>query len=884
MFSAGCASKTDVKPVEPDGHLDASQPNRVTGIRTIEDSGSISVLIQGTRLLTYTSVKQPSPPAVLLYFPETALDDTLGGYRVASDIIREINAREINVGGITTRIEIALAEDISYQAVREGTGLKISFQKGATVPSAAKTLEVAPESDTRDAGRDIGHTAETDDTMAMQAEATQLHSIVATPLDSSVKIEIEADGTITGFRSFPVYNPARIVFDLYNVSSPYRKEQALPVNTKWVKQIRHYQYPDRTRVVLDTTATYASSFSASPVETGLVIHVGSGATPVPAKRESPAKPARNEPTPVAAGGIQPELPSSVSRVDFVSEPDGRSSIVIGTTRPVQYEVRRAAANRLLLQLFRTTLPGYRQRPLITTRFESAVDRISPVQTPEMGDTAHFVIELREAVPYFVEQSDRVLQIRFEASSVPPQTMAQAELPAWERVLAQSSETPASTEPQPETDTSSPLGPVKKYSGERIALDFFETDIKNVFRILQKVSGKNFAIDKDVEGKVTLTLDKPVPWDQVLDLILRMNQLGKVAEGDIIRVATVETLKKEDEDRRTELTEEQKAREEQKAVEPLMTEYIIVSYANARSEVMPHIEKILTPDRGSISVDDRSNLIIYTDVAAKIEEVKHLVHRLDRPTDQVIIQARVVEASTSFSREIGTEWTATGGIQPPDANAGIGPQRGYDSLGGTYGWDAAVNFPGTMDQNSSRAFGFNFTRIAGSPLLLTARLRAMESEGRGKIVSAPKIVTLDNKTATIKQGLEYPYLERDKEGNATRSFKNIDLSLEVTPHVTGDKRISMDLTITKNDIGEIINNEQSFTTKEARTELLVDDGETIVIGGIIKTSDASAESGLPGFAKIPVLGWLFKTESDRNRKEELLIFITPKIVQLEQRDM
>jgi type IV pilus assembly protein PilQ len=272
------------------------------------------------------------------------------------------------------------------------------------------------------------------------------------------------------------------------------------------------------------------------------------------------------------------------------------------------------------------------------------------------------------------------------------------------------------------------------------------------------------------------------------------------------------------------------------------------------------------------------------VAEKIKQAKAIVQALDTVTPQVIIEARIVEASTSFSREIGTEWGMQAGIQSTDANAGIGPQRGFDTLGGTYGYEAAVNFPGNMSNTSSGTLGFNFTRIAGTPLLLEARLRAMESRGEGRIISAPKILTLDNKKAIIKQGLEYPYLERDDSGGATTKFKDIDLLLEVTPHVTPDDRISMILHITKNDIGVKYGDQQSFTTKEAQTELLINDGETVVIGGIIKTTKNTGESGLPGFSKIPILGWLFKTKSNSSRKEELLIFITPRIVKLQQREL
>ena len=199
----------------------------------------------------------------------------------------------------------------------------------------------------------------------------------------------------------------------------------------------------------------------------------------------------------------------------------------------------------------------------------------------------------------------------------------------------------------------------------------------------------------------------------------------------------------------------------------------------------------------------------------------------------------------------------------------------------YGFNASSNL-GTLSQFTDPAFGFNFIRIAGTPLVLNAKIMAKEVEGDLKIISAPKVVTLDNKKAIIKQGLKYPYNKLDADGNTVTEFVPIDLELEVTPHVTPDKRISMVIKIIKSDLGTIINAQQSFTQKEAETELLVDDGDTVVIGGIIKTSKEIGKQGIPGLNKIPILGWLFKAERKAQRKEELLIFITPRILQLEQR--
>ncbi|NNF99080.1 MAG: type IV pilus secretin PilQ [Desulfobacteraceae bacterium] len=584
----------------------------------------------------------------------------------------------------------------------------------------------------------------------------------------------------------------------------------------------------------------------------------------------------------------------LNRIDFYSEAAGKSRLVIGTTGPIAYNVRKISDKTLELRLERTKIPWYRQRPLITTRFASAVNRVVPYMRPNVKNESLVTIELREAVPYVVNQMDTILTVEFESSSIPPKPLEEAQLPEWRKVLSGTEmvtvDAPAGS---PVSDAMTPIsqpvspamaptptavvddevssilrGTRKVYSGEKIALDFYQTDIKNVFRILREVSGKNFAIDKDVTGSVTLTFEKPVPWDQVLDLILRMNQLGMVEEQDIVRIATLETLKKEADLKNARFQAAKQAKEKLKELQPLFTEYMPINYSNAADEIKPHIDNILTKGRGNVTVDTRNNQIIITDTADTIARAKEIISRIDRVTPQVIIEARIVEVSNSFSKELGITW-----------NTSYGP--GYSSaLKGQGIGDMAMNFP--SEANSS--IGFNFTRLTGIPWVLDAKLNAVETTGQGRILSSPKILTLDNKKAKIKQGQEYPYFERDDTGGSSIKFKNIDLLLEVTPHITPDNRVAMKIFITKNDVAGIIAGVPSLDTNEAETEFLVNDGDTIVIGGIIKTTETGGESGFPVLSKIPVLGWMFKNQTNKKENDELLIFITPRIVQLEQANL
>ncbi len=992
----GCASTSPKKA--PEQIEKQTGPKHITRINTAEDGDSLNVLISGTTALTYTSIKQPHPLSVILYFPDTILENIKPLYAIDNDLIAAIKTSQFKTRKDVSKIEIVLKKDIAYEVVPKNSGLKVTFQKPAAV-ALLEPVDSAPlkqqdaEAVSSDTTAAVAETAENRaDPAALQeaekspqpmqestsrvhmaeptsSEAANLDSVVVNRVADGIEIRVKADRSIKNYQAFAVENPARIVFDIQNLKSPFRKEQLIRVDSPWVRQVRHYGYPDKFRLVMETEPKYFSSFTSKSLEKGLFIYVGQKAsaaedTPAGTPETEPKEPqpaleagtaadfgiirasllhVRSKPDRksaslalisegtkvkilervegwlrierggisgfirnksryvriVTGAGVQHPAGGSawVNRIDFLSEDKGRSTIVIGTTQPVNYTTQKRSANKLHLKLFGTKIPNFRKRPLITTRFDSAVDRITPVQAPSMKNEALIAIELREQVPYLVAQQENLIMIHFEASSIPPRPFEQADLASLKEVVSQTIPQIAAVEKVEKKDQKPSVA--EKYTGEKIALDFFDTDIKNVFRILKEVSGKNFAIDTDVKGKVTMTLENPVPWDQVLELILKMNQLGKIVEGDIIRISTFETLAKEEVRQRAELKAAQETQEQKTAFEPLLTEYISVNYSNAKTEILPHLDLIKSKDRGSLSVDERTNLIIMTDVAQKIEQARQIVKQLDKVTPQVIIEARVVEASTNLSREMGVQWGALHGTYP-SSNLDSSVYGKYVDVGdSTYGipavTDSIQNFtaaPKTSGTNiemnlpiaaaSLGSIGFNFAQVAGIPILLNAKLMAMESKGELKIISAPKIATIDNKKAVIEQGLLFPYNKLDASGNTVTEFLDINLTLEVTPHVTSDNRISMKIKITKNDLGPIQSGIPSITTKEAETELLVNDGDTVIIGGIIKTTQSKGYTGIPGLSKIPILGWLFRSNTKSEQKEELLIFITPKAVQLQQR--
>lgn len=598
-------------------------------------------------------------------------------------------------------------------------------------------------------------------------------------------------------------------------------------------------------------------------------------------------------------------PAMVNRIDFIAGEKGTSTLIIGATADIQYDFQVEDGNKMRLVLENTVIPTYRRRALVTANFDSAINRILPMQS-ENGNQAYVLIDLREKVPYKINKTADGIAINFAAASANDS----AEIVAGEEfgpadMLAQNAPTNKITgsisAPQrvAETvnsqrtnivgapDTTLTYGTGKKaYTGTPIALDFYETDIRNVVRILQEVSGRNFAVDRDVQGSVTLSFKKPVPWDQVLDLILSMNQLSYVDDGSVIRIARVQTLTRETED----LTVAVNRANALKDAETKATAFIPVYYAKATELAEWHIEPWLEELRDSIrdqtgnsrlgadivvTADNRLNMLVVNAPERIVEQVRGIVQNLDRVTPQVLIEARIIEANSSFSRELGFNWgTVTLG--------GLGFLGGDLSLNLT-GNNVSSGL-GTATTGGGTA-GFSINKITDNFSILNAQIAAAESEGLTNILSAPRILTLNSEKAMIKQGMEVAYYERDDSGGATVSFKEVDLLLEVTPQITLDNRITLEIYITKNELSDATNFEEepSINTNEARTKFMVDDGDTVVIGGILKSTRATSETGIPGLRNLSLLGWLFQSERINESKNELLIFMSPKIITLENRN-
>jgi len=577
---------------------------------------------------------------------------------------------------------------------------------------------------------------------------------------------------------------------------------------------------------------------------------------------------------------------TIKSVDFKNV-ENKSRLQVGLDGQATYDVTREG-NSVILRIDKARIPSHLARPFITEEFETAIKQILPRQDKE---NVVFKITMKQMTPYFVSQDNKLLIMDFDIpeevkKKVQPVETVTLNVPAPSEGQAQPSQIQPTRELTSQGNIiNTDLSP--KYKGERITLDFQNADIHNVLRIIADVSGLNIVTSDEVKGTITIRL-RDVPWDQALDVVLESKDLDKMAIGNVVRIAPADKIKAaQDRQLASKKTQEQ--------LEPLLTSVIPVNFAKA-SEVVSTLkgkEVGLLSDRGNITAENRTNVLIVKDIRKSVDEVNAMVRRLDRPTRQVLISARVVQADTSFTKGLGVQWGGSFRSQSDRNHFGLsgvttGTARNlFDTAvtpGSAPNWSStvvpspslAVNFP----QNQAAGFGITVGRLGSTALDLDLRLDIGESMGNAEVLARPKVVTLDNKKATIRQGEKYPYIVRDKEGQLSTELKDIDLVLEVTPRVAFDGSVNMEISVKRNSIGSITNQlgDPSIADREAETEVLVKSGETSVIGGIIEEETRENIQQVPFLGSIPVIGYLFKGKTTSKTKNELLIFITPQVLE------
>jgi type IV pilus assembly protein PilQ len=417
----------------------------------------------------------------------------------------------------------------------------------------------------------------------------------------------------------------------------------------------------------------------------------------------------------------------------------------------------------------------------------------------------------------------------------------------------------------EDDISSDLTPTivetsgkRVYKGRKVTLEFADAEVRKIFQLLSEVSNKNFVLSDEVTGAISLKLVN-VPWDQALDIILDTKGLDKREDGNIILIKGKGKF-------RTQAEEDLDLKKTQLKNEALYTEYFPVNYSKS-GDMKAAIEGLITANTGKVSVDERTNTLIISAIRSDIDRIKTYLAKMDVPERQVMIEARIVEASSTFTRNLGVSW----GTHYRDGSASfLGINQMDNSFGGLTNPAVTSGQSGSAGTN----MGISFGRLA-SNIQLDMRLNAAATAGLIKIVSTPKIATLNNKTAKITQGQSIPYQNTTSTTGATTQFVQAVLSLEVKPHINANGTIGMEIKATNNSPGT--GSPPPINTKEATTEMLLKDGETTVIGGIYKEDDTQSEEGVPFLMDIPFLGRLFKSTSTVKTKSELLIFITPRIL-------
>ena len=590
---------------------------------------------------------------------------------------------------------------------------------------------------------------------------------------------------------------------------------------------------------------------------------------------------------------------AITSLDFDQQKDS-SQVVIGLQNVTEYTDNKPRPDTITIDVNDAFVPKSLSRVLDTSKFYSPVKMIRAYRTSKGG---RVVITLKEESEYTIERTDNgFLIVRFpipdymkqeqiaaaqSASSVSPGQPDEGAENAYsgELLIGESGNT---IDPQAvfgkgagANDPAAAVGLAggfsidstnatsSQYSGQKINLDFVNADIHSIFRLISHVSKLNIVTGDDVSGKISVRM-MDVPWDQALAAILQAKGLGSQRFGNIIRVAPLETIK----------SEQQSALEAKNAKEQLADLQMLIiplNYATVQ-ELEPKIGALLS-SRGTLQTDERLNQLIIKDTAQRIAQIRELVNRMDKQTQQVLIEARIVEATAEYEHQLGIQWganleasTATGystGMFFPNsirANGFLGDGVLGDNLMVDLGAPGAVS-----------GFDLSLGSIPGL-VNLDARLSAMEADGIGKVVSEPRVTTLDNKTAKISQGKKVPY-QSMQQGQIQTQFYDALLSLNVTPHITSNKKVYMQLQITNNraDFANQVQGTPSIIIKEAQTEVLVADGDTTVIGGVFSSERADSKTMVPYLHKIPIVGLAFQNKQELLTRDELIVFITPHIV-------
>lgn len=692
---------------------------------------------------------------------------------------------------------------------------------------------------------------------AVLAANLQALDVAALPGDR-VELKLSFDEPVTAPRGYTIEQPARIALDLPGVANKLgAKNRELGMGN--ARSVTVVEAKDRTRLIINLTNL--APYNTRTEGNNLFVQVGTGvattaAAPVSAPAVAPSAPATA--TPVAAPAapkVFGTVNKSINNIDFQRGDQGEGNIVINLSDASVSPDIQERGGKIILNFNRTQLPEALRVRLDVKDFATPVQFVSASGT---GDDASIVIEPVGAFDYLAYQTENKLTL-----SVKPLTEEDAEKRQAERFA---------------------------YTGEKLSLNFQDIDVRSVLQLIADFTDLNLVASDTVAGNITLRLQN-VPWDQALDLVLKTKGLDKRQVGNVLLVAPAEEIAARE---RQELESQKQIAE----LAPLRRELIQVNYAKATDmaklfQSVTSADGGVPDDRGSITVDERTNSIIAYQTQERLDELRRIVAQLDVAVRQVMIEARIVEANVNYSKALGVRWGGTLGnagsrwrSYGKDGNLGIeedgtgncGPFAGTCSRPTTEDNNSPVPFVDMGVQNSTSGIGIGF--ITNSAII-DLQLSAMESSGNGEVVSQPKVVTSDKETAKILKGQEIPYQEASSSGATSTSFKEAALSLEVTPQITPDNRIIMEVKVNKDsaDYQRALDGGGAppINKNEVNAKVLVSDGETIVIGGVFENTQTKATEKVPFLGDVPYLGRLFRRDIVNDNKTELLVFITPRIM-------
>ena len=683
-----------------------------------------------------------------------------------------------------------------------------------------------------------------------QDAANKLEAVdVQTLPGQQLQLTLRLSGPAPEPLSFTIDNPARISLDLPKtaLALPSRR---IDVRSGGLDTILAAEANGRTRLVmnLDRLLPYQTKVSGNTI----VVNIGSAlATAAAGSADTRAAAA-----PTRAGAAA-SAAREIRSVDFRRGGEGMGRLIVNLSDPRTPINLRQQGNQIVVDFAGAAVPNR-----LVRRFD-ALDFATPVSTFDVmraDDGTRIVISANGDFEQLAYQSDDQYVVEIQ-----PARKAQA-----------------AAEEKP------------TYTGERLTLNFQDIETRAVLQLLADASGQNIVVSDSVSGSVTLRLQN-VPWDQALDIVLRTKGLDKRRTDNVIIVAPSDELAARE---KAELA----ARKDIQELAPLRSEYLQVNYAKAGdlAELIKSQGGTLLSPRGSVAVDARTNVLLLQDTADKLADIRRLVGTLDIPVRQVLIEARIVIVNDDFTRELGVRagvtgtkqngndgvYVTSGSLESTDTSLSSALENLRNGNATPYPIDVPTGGAANQRYNINLPVASPAGRLAfmvlGSDYIVDLELSAAQAEGRGEIISSPRVITANQKEAAIEQGVEIPYQESSSSGATTIQFKKAVLALKVTPQITPDNRIILDLNVKKDSVGQVVVasggvNVPSIDTREITTQVLVNDGQTVVLGGILETERRQSERKVPYLGDIPGLGILFKTTTKTNNKDELLIFVTPKIL-------